>query len=255
MRHATEPGHAGAHLDNAHAGGVTACVALMASEFRAQGSRRPPPRIIEFAGYAWEVKTSASAVGPGPNYFSDSSENVWVDGRGRLHLKVTYSKCRWYCAEVINTRSLGRGRYSFHLGSSVDNLDPSVVLGLFTWSDDPAYNNREIDIEFSRWANADDRTNGQYVVQPYDHVGNVQKFMQRTVASSTLFFDWRCAAIRFSSSSAAPSTWTYRGHDVPEPGSEHVRMNLWLHLGAPPTNRRPAEVVVDSFKFTRARNR
>lgn len=213
------------------------------------------PRIIEFAGYTWQVKTSAGAVGPGPNYYSDSPDNVWVDGRGRLHLKITYSEGRWRCAEVINTRSLGRGRYSFHLGSPVDDLDPSVVLGLFTWSDDPAYNNREIDIELSRWANGDDPTNGQYVVQPYDHSGNLQRITQRTVASSTHSFDWRSGAIRFDSSSAAPSTWTYRGRDVPEPGSEHVRMNLWLFRGAPPANGRTAEVIVDSFKFTRTRNR
>jgi hypothetical protein len=136
----------------------------------------------------------------------------------------------------------------------VDNLDPSVVLGLFTWSDDPAYNNREIDIEFSRWATADDTTNGQYAVHPHDRIGNVRKFLQRPAASSTLFFEWRRAAIRFAIPSAAPSTWTYRGHDVPEAGSEHVRMNLWLNRGAPPTDGRPTEVIVDSFKFTRARD-
>jgi hypothetical protein len=195
------------------------------------------------------VKASARLVGPGPNYFSDSPENVWVDSRGRLHLKVTHREGRWCCAEVSNTRSLGRGRYSFHLGSSVHDLAPSVVLGLFTWSDDPAYNNREIDIEFSRWTNADERMNGQYVVQPYDHVGNVQKFMQQPAGSSKLCFDWRHAAIAFAGSSAVPCTWTYRGHDVPEPGSEKVHMNLWLHRGAPPTTGRPAEVVVDSFRF------
>lgn len=248
-----ETGPRRARLDNAHPA-TDSMPALMASEFSAHGSRRPPPRIVEFAAYTWQVKTSASAVGPGPNHFSDSPDNVWVDGRGRLHMKVTYSNGRWYCAEVINTGSLGRGCYSFHLASRVDNLDPSVVLGLFTWSDDPAYNNREIDIEFSRWATADDGTNGQYAVQPYDHIGHVQRFTQRTVASSTPFFEWSRAVIRFGNSSATPSTWTYRGHGVPEPGSEHVRMNLWLNRGAPPTNGRPVEVVVDSFKFTPARN-
>lgn len=214
----------------------------------------PPPRIIAFAGYTWQVKTSATAVGPGPNYFSDSLDNVWVDGRGRLHLKVTNANGRWYCAEVINTRSLGHGRYSFHLGSSVDNLDPSVVLGLFTWSDDPAYHNREIDIEFSRWGNADDPRNGQYVVQPHDHLGNAQKFTQGKVASSIVSFNWRRDAIGFTSSSGEPSTWTCSRHDPPEPGSEHVRLNLWLYRGAPPPNGGPPEVVVETFKFTRAPN-
>ena len=148
-----------------------------------------------------------------------------------------------------------RGRYSFELGTSGDTLDPSVVLGLFTWSDDPAYHNREIDIEFSHWSDRNKRTNGAYVVQPYDRIGTMQNFAQGTVASSTLSFDWRRAAVRFASSSAEPSTWTYSGHDVPEPGSEHAHMNLWLHRGAPPTDGQPAEVIVDSFQFTPARNR
>ena len=234
---------------------VVATVALAGSGSAADASRRVSPRTVEFSGYQWQVKSSNEGVGPGPNYFSDSTDNVWVDSRGRLHLKLTYSNGRWYCAEVINTQSLGLGRYSFQLGSPVSDLDPNVVLGLFTWSDDPAYNNREIDIEFSRWAKADDLTNGQYVVQPYQRTRNLRRISQRPLASSTHSFDWRRTAVRFASSSAAPSTWTYRGSDVPVPGSEDVRMNLWLFRGAFPTNGGPAEVIVKSFKFEPARHR
>jgi hypothetical protein len=32
-------------------------------------------------------------------------------------------------------------------------------------------------------------------------------------------------------------------------------MNLWLYRGAPPTNGRTAEVIVDRFKFTRSQSR
>jgi hypothetical protein len=49
----------------------------------------------------------------------------------------------------------------------VDKLDPNMVLGLFTYDSDPAFNNREIDIEASRLGNAADPTNAQFVVQPY----------------------------------------------------------------------------------------
>jgi hypothetical protein len=233
---------------------LAATVALVASGWPADASRQPPPRTVEFSGYTWQVKSSEEGVGPGPNFFSDSPDSVWVDSRGRLHLKLTYSNGRWYCAEVINTESLGQGRYTFELGSVVNDLDPNVVLGLFTWSDDPAYNNREIDIEFSRWAISDDPTNGQYVVQPYQRTGNLRRISQRPLASSTHSFDWRRTAVRFASSSAAPSTWTYRGSDVPESGSEHVRMNLWLFRGASPTNDQPAEVIVKRFKFKPARH-
>jgi hypothetical protein len=231
---------------------LIAALAHVVSGSPADASRRPPVRTVEFSGYTWQVKSSRALVGPGPNYFSDSAANVWADGLGRLHLKLKHSKGRWYSAEVINTQSLGRGRYSFELGSPVHALDPNVVLGLFTWSDDPAYNNREVDVEFSRWGNAADPTNGQYVVQPYDHSGNLQRITQPAASSSTHSFDWQEDAVTFTSSTASPSAWTHAGADVPEPGSEHVRMNLWLFRGAPPENGASVEIVVERFTFTPA---
>jgi hypothetical protein len=214
------------------------------------GVRRSTGRAIEFSGYTWQVKSSTGRIGPGPNYFSDSPDNVWVDSLGRLHLKLTASNRRWYSAEVINTQSLGRGRYSFDLGSPVDALDPNVVLGLFTWSDDPDHNHREMDIEFSRWGNPADPTNGQYVVQPYDHPGNLQRIAASGASLSTQSFDWQPFAVAFAGSTAAPSAWTYSGPDVPQPGSERARINLWLYRGAPPANGKAVEVVVGRFSFT-----
>lgn len=49
--------------------------------------RSPEVRTIIFAGHQWGVKDGFH--GPGPNEFSDSAENVWVDGAGSLHLKIT----------------------------------------------------------------------------------------------------------------------------------------------------------------------
>ena len=43
---------------------------------------------IEFANCDWMVKTSQEPVGSGPNYFSNSEENVWVDSADRLHLST-----------------------------------------------------------------------------------------------------------------------------------------------------------------------
>ncbi|MGH6635400.1 MAG: hypothetical protein ACRED0_04455 [Gammaproteobacteria bacterium] len=90
-------------------------------------------------------------------------------------MKITRSGGRWYCAEVVSADSFGFGTYRFSLDSPVDALDPNVVLGLFTWSDDPAYNNREIDIEFTRWGDPNNQ-NAQYVVQPYTLPQNIIRF-------------------------------------------------------------------------------
>lgn len=41
----------------------------------------------------------------------------------------------------------------------------------------------------------------------------------------------------------------YRGSDVPKPGDERVRPNLWLFGGAAPSHGQPVEIVVESFTF------
>jgi hypothetical protein len=45
-------------------------------------------------------------------------------------------------------------------------------------------------------------------------------------------------------------TWSYTGSDVPRPGGENVRLNLWLSGGAPPIGGQEVEVVLQSFAFT-----
>jgi hypothetical protein len=212
-----------------------------------------PPRTIAFSGYTWSVKSSAGKTGPGPNYFSNSANNVWVDGAGQLHMKITRVKGRWYSAEIINQASLGQGTYTWELASPVDNLDPYVVLGLFTWNDNPAYNHREIDIEFARWGNALDPTNGQFTVQPWDTAGNLLRITQApNVTVSTQSFTWGVDSVAFASSGATPPTWSYTGADVPVPGGENARINLWLYNGHAPADGRVVEIVIKSFTFTAA---
>jgi len=221
----------------------------------------PAVRTISFSGYLWNVKASAGRVGPGPNYFSDSPNNVWVDALGRLHLKITRVRGKWQCAEVVSQASFGHGTYRFYLDSPVDALDPSVVLGLFTWSDDPAYNHREIDIEFARWGEPAN-LNAQYVVQPYTLETNIHRFSQPAgVAQSVHSFRWEAAQVAFESvrgTAAQPADpgdliqqWTC-STQVPVPGGENARMNLWLFRGRAPTNGQEVEVVIRQFEFVPA---
>ena len=133
----------------------------------------PAVRSVSFSGYDWWVKASTGLVGPGPNYFSNSTNNVWVDTAGQLHVRITNRTNQWQCAELVTARTFGYGSYRFELNSRVDNLDPNVVLGLFTWSDDPAFSYREIDVECGRWGNTNDLNNSQFVVQPSDATGHL----------------------------------------------------------------------------------
>lgn len=216
-------------------------------------------RTISWSGYTWWVKSSQEPVGPGPNWFSDSPRNVWVDRQGRLHLRITYQNGRWHCAEVVCTRSLGYGTYRFYVVSPVANMDPHVVLGLFTWSDDPAYANREIDIEFATWGEGASSLNAQYVVQPATS-GRLHRFqMDRRISSSVHEFTWLADSVSFLSvrgSKPSPSTpsdviqqWKFAGEDIPQRGDENPRINLWLVQGKPPQNGKEAEVVISRFEF------
>ena len=222
---------------------------------------RPQPgtRWLSFAGYDWWVKTSAGPVGPGPNYFSDSTSNIWVDAQGQLHARITNRSNQWQCAELVSARTFGYGSYRFELNSRVDNLNPNVVLGLFTWSDDPAYTHREIDVECSRWGVAADPNNAQFVVQPYSPPGHLVRYaVPAGLTNSTHLFTWQNNRIAFEcqrgSYSPVPAasnivaSWAY-SLAVPQTGDENVRINLWLMNGAAPTDNQEAEVVIKSFDF------
>ena len=214
-------------------------------------------RTISFSGHNWWVKKSSSRVGPGPNFFSDSANHVWVDSEGRLHLKIARSGNRWYCAEVVSAESFGYGTYRFYLASAVDALDPNVVLGPFTLNDDPAYNHRELDIEFARWADRKS-LNAQYVVQPYTVAENMYRFNQPAgVPESNHSFLWTeqeasflslrgLVPLRLSDNVIAEHSFT---SGIPVAGGENARINLWLFRGRAPTNRQPVEIVISRFEF------
>jgi hypothetical protein len=226
---------------------------------RSIGSVELSSRMIQFSGYSWKVKSSRSEVGPGPNNFSDSHANVEVDAQGRLHLRITKRQGRWYCAEVISTRSFGYGLYKFHVGTNVDGLDPQIVLGMFTWSDDPASSHREIDVEISKWGDIHNQ-NAQFVVQPYTNPANIFRFeIPRGLSRTTHVCNWRPDLILCQSLKAADDAdGIIQKHKfvvgVPSAGGENARINLWLVNGNKPFYGKPAEIVIERFEFVPAGN-
>ncbi|HOW71235.1 MAG TPA: dockerin type I domain-containing protein [Phycisphaerae bacterium] len=224
--------------------------------------RLVPTRQIRFAGRDWIVK-SGDGQGPGPNDFSQSEENVWVDASGRLHLKIVPRCGRWFCSEIIARESLGYGTYLFTVDSRVDGLDPNATLGLFTWDTAaPQYHYREIDFEFGRWGDPAS-ANSQYVIQPWEAAGNMLRFNINYLSgidSTTHVMTWASEAISFQSyygeACVVPSqshvirTWRYAGADNPPPGGENTRMNLWLINGDPPVNGRDVEAIISDFRYS-----
>ena len=212
-------------------------------------------RTLNFSGYEWIVRDNLDALqGPGPNYFSNSTSNVWVDVLGRLHLKITESTSQWYCAEIYSVSHFGYGSYRFTIAPGFENLDENIVVGLFTYLNDT----QEIDIEFARWGDQA-AFNGQYVIQPYYKQGNINRFpMDPEGQNSTHQFDWCKNYIKFQShlgtigqntSENLIEEWYYYGTDNPKPSTERVHMNLWLFQGQSPRDSNEAEVIIENFEY------
>jgi hypothetical protein len=155
-------------------------------------------------------------------------------------------------------RSLGYGTYQFTVDSRLDTLDPNVALGLFTWSDDPAENHREVDIEFARFGQPTAPV-GRYTLQPYTSDGNVFLFAQPDSLESTHSFEWDPAGLTFrswgNSSRAADRSQTSIAQHAftvapPTAGYERVHVNLWLDAGRAPGDGRPVEIILRNLTFT-----
>ena len=212
----------------------------------------PTDRVINFSGFDWVVrKTKTAKEGPGPNLFSDSKNNVWVDEQGRLHLKITHQAGQWYCSGIILKNTLGYGKYTFYINSDISKLDENVVAGLFTHLTDT----QEIDIEFSKWS-VSDNINTQFAVQPSDKAGNKVRFdIPSDLGPTTHSFNWQKDKISFESLHHNQGTahvlhkWDYTGSDIPPDKEERLKMNLWLFRGQMPKNLKEQEIVIDSVKF------
>lgn len=216
-------------------------------------------KTMTWSGYKWFIKEAAVPQGPGPNYFSSSSRNVWVDDQGFLHLRIRKENDTWYCAEIIATKPLGYGTYTLELASRADHLDDHAVLGFFTWKPRSLWYHNEIDIELSSWGKSLG-PNAQYVVQPHYYPGHMHRFHMIQYGDYTTHqFSWYPGMVRFSSyhghgEQPSPqrmiSDWTFTGFRVPGTRKTHVRVNFWLHKPQGLHEGEEAEVVIRSFRFT-----
>ncbi len=220
----------------------------------------PTTGTISFSGYVWNVENSGSSTwGPGPNHWSSSSNNVWVDSNGWLHVQITHVKGIWYCANLETVQALGYGTYSFVVSNNVASLDKRMVVGLFAYKDD----SHEVDIEFSRWGSSQ-ANYAWYTVQPPPYIlgYNEQSFNPKLTGSySTHFFTWSQNSVFFESLQGQPSITNPPKSTViysfTSPVSSNAAgatgsINLWLLNGQAPSNGRTATVVIKSFSFTPA---
>lgn len=152
----------------------------------ATGETASKQEVWDFSGYKWWVNSTSdeNKMKPGPNYWSNRTSDVCVDGEG-LHLKIVNRAGKWYSTEVYTEKSFGYGTYVFYLATELEDrfedadhpLDKNVVLGLFTYELNTCQDNAnaEIDIELARWPSTE-RSEGDdkilnYSVQPTGGTG------------------------------------------------------------------------------------
>ncbi|MGD9938951.1 MAG: hypothetical protein AB7T74_04020 [Clostridia bacterium] len=238
-----------------------ACLALIILAVMVSGSAmasplKPEARTIRFSKQNWQVIHSGGLRGPGPNVFD--ARNVYLDEQGRLVMETAFRDGLWTSAHVFLSRSLGYGTYKLVLAPMPKALDVLTVFGFFTWDDNPAFANREIDIELARWGHTT-APNLNFTVQPWDGYPERQNNREFDFSSrATLEFEWQPDGIRFkATSSLGFAEWYFPEPDssqsapfvVPPKGRERLGLNLWLFQGREP--EAADRIVIEEFRFTR----
>jgi len=235
---------------------ITAADAVMASAVPSP----PGSTQIVFAGRKFTVRSGAG--GPGPNAWS--AQNVWVDAKGALHLKIANVAGEWSCAEIYSDDALGFGTYQFKVTGHPDTLDANVVLGIFNYPtpDIGGDGTNEIEIEFATWGGVQPQ-HGNWTVWPAvaGPAQTTQAFdPQSAKAAGTHKFTWTSKSVQFQSltGSRAYANWTYAPADYLQRVPQHampLHINFWLFQGHAPTDGKEAEIVISAFTFTPKRAR
>ena len=219
-------------------------------------------RTFELTGHTFVVRRSDGLEGPGPNRFLDNRRTVWQDDSGAIHLRTWQRLGMWFSAEIVHQTPLGYGTYIFETIGEVGEMDPSVILGMFTYDETDPTDRREIDIEFGRFGESN-APNAQFVVQPFDEEGRIYRFTVETEGSHlTHAFVWNENLVQFVvahghradtivaggigalAENMVAARWEFT-QSPPDPGAAQVHMNLWLYESGEPT--REHEVVFSSF--------
>lgn len=227
-----------------------------------KAQERLPVQTLTFSSKKWTVRQTLEPEGPADNMFGGRDLSVILDKDGALTLTLAYKEGIWYAGEVTLQQRTGYGTYLFKVRTPPGELDPNIVLGLFTYSGGAAYSHREIDIEFSAWGQRGAPILGQYVIQPYETPGHIETFGLSSVnGPGTYSFTWAEGKVDFASwtgygprpeagSPSLISSWTFADPKaVPKP-SPNVHINLYLADGSvPPSGHGSLAVTIDAFEF------
>jgi hypothetical protein len=219
-----------------------------------KGQEKSSSFFVNFSGFTWRVRWVSSDRGGTRNPYNP--KNVYVDKDGALHLQIIKREEGWTCSEVNLTRSLGYGTYSFTV-EDLSKIEPAVVFGMFTWDHSTdEQNNREFDINISRWGDPENK-NAEFALQPSFMPVNISRFAAPPgKLKHTIIWEPGRITMVTSRASGAPGASIVSRHtftsEVPTAGSEAVRMTFFVYRdpnGNSSGLHHRAEVVVDHFEF------
>jgi hypothetical protein len=216
---------------------------------------------ITWAGRTWRVTNGGMA-----GVVRGNRENVSIDEKGYLHLKIEKRDGKWTAAELFTTETFGFGTYQWVIEGNVYDMDKSAVLGLFPYG--PTHHvgvdaENEIDIEFSKWNNTCHGCNADFTVYPstgnrkHDgtsswednfHVsgGNVTTArMERS--SDRIAFTLMNGVHSIGTTAEIIKTEPYSSNskDIPQEALP-VGINLWCFRETPARNQ---SVIIRNFEF------
>ena len=119
---------------------------------------------VTWSGRSWKL-TNGHMAGVAPG----NPANISIDANGYLHLRIIRQDEKWTASELFTTENLSFGTYQWIVEGNVYAMDPTTVLGLFTYG--PTHRigtdaEDEIDIEFSQWNKTCHGCNADFTVYP-----------------------------------------------------------------------------------------
>ncbi len=183
-----------------------------------------------------------------------------------MHLKLSYSSTNgWTSAELYSVKTFQYGTFRWFVEGAVDQLDPNVVLGLFTYKGPDGTN--EIDIEFAKWGQTISGVSNLFYTTYPSALGIAQPVSVGTLLTldgtyTTNQFNWTSSQVAsqiqggfISGSQTKNLIYSYTtpsnfSSAIPTAAAP-IHMNLWSFQGQPPLNGQEVEIIIHDFKYTK----
>lgn len=214
---------------------------------------------LHFAGRDWDIFDWGWDWVNRTNMIVCSTNCVWVDTNGWLHMTIRNLDGRWWCSQVESIDWLGYGEYAWSIDAPLDKLESNTIVGLFFFDEPRGVTNYEIDIEVSRALIGGGMSNLLYTVQPwYIPENGYQTPMVLTNSTTTHRFQWTPGKAHWQgyyghgrepiSSNHVFAERVYVSDTVPVPPAR-CEINFWLCEGLAPPDTQYLEIVVKDFRF------